>query len=71
MILGKDALPLLEEFNVANEIEANAVKELRDYMQAGGKDEAILIELTNKMEETHNKKMELYQQVQKFKLDSD
>ena len=69
MILDESAKELLEQFVVANEAETIATKKLLAYLEGGGRDEATLNALTDNMTATHNKKMDLYAQLQALRLD--
>jgi hypothetical protein len=69
MIIGTSARPLLEQFQAANEAEGIAIKELLADMQAGGNDNQKLEALTNRMTNTHDKKMDIYAQLQSVRLD--
>ncbi len=63
------AIPLLEQFRAANDAEGAAIKVLLAYMQSGGNDNKKLMELTDWMTTAHDKKMQIYQDMQRFRLD--
>lgn len=69
IIDGNAAGPLLEQFKAAEEAEGDAIAELHDAMKVGGADKAILTALTDHMTEAHNKKMDIWDQVEKLRLD--
>lgn len=69
VIDGNAAGPLLEQFKVAQEVEGAAVTALHDALKAGIRDDEILMALTDRMTETHNKKMDIWDQLQQFRLD--
>lgn len=63
------AVPLMEQFKAVNEAEGVAIKNLLTYMQSGGKDNKKLMELTDAMTSAHERKMQIYQEMQKFRID--
>jgi hypothetical protein len=63
------AMPLMEQFKEANAAEGAAITALHDYMKAGGKDNKKLMQLTNEMTAANDKKMQIYQQMKKFRID--
>ena len=70
MILdGNSADPLLEQFKSAQDAEGVAIAALHDAMKGGTKDKEILMTLTDRMTEAHNKKMDVWDQLQQFQLD--
>lgn len=69
VIDGNAAGPLLEQFKVAQEVEGTAVTALHDALKAGIRDDETLMALTDRMTETHNKKMDIWDQLQQFRLD--
>lgn len=69
VIDGNAAGPLLEHFNVAQEVEWAAVTALNDALKAGVRDDAALMALTDRMTETHNRKMDIRDELQQFRLD--
>ena len=69
MIIDMSAKPLLEQFQAANEAEGVAIKELLAYMQGGGRDNQTLEALTNRMTSTHDKKMDIYAQLEAVRID--
>jgi len=69
MIIDSSATELLEKFQSANEAEGVAIKELHAYLQGSVKDKAVLRELTKHMEDAHNKKMDIWDALQEFRLD--
>ena len=70
MIIDKNAAgPLLEQFKLAQDAESAATMALHDAMKGGMKDKEILMALTNCMTEAHNKKMDILDQLQQYRLD--
>lgn len=69
VIDGNAAGPLLEQFKVAQEVEGAAVTALNDALKAGVRDDATLMALTDRMTETHNRKMDIWDELQQFRLD--
>lgn len=63
------AVSLMEQFGAANDAEGVAIKVLLAYMQGGGNDQQKLMELTNNMTATHDRKMQIYQEMQQFRID--
>jgi hypothetical protein len=63
------AMPMLKELRSASEAEGAAINALLSYMQNGGRDNNRLLELTNEMTSSHDKKMQIYQEMQQFRLD--
>ena len=68
IIDGNEAGPLLEQFKIAQDAEGAAITALHDAMKGGMKDHAILMALTDRMTETHNKKMDIWDQLQAISL---
>ena len=69
MILdGNLAGPLLEQFKSAQDAEGVAMTALQDAMKGGMKDQEILMALTDRMTEAHNKKMDVWDQLQQHRL---
>ena len=60
---------LMEQLQAASEEEGQATKDLHNYMKSGGSDLAIMAQLTERFEETHRLKMDLYDQLQQYRLD--
>ena len=52
---GNSADPLLEQFKSAQDAEGVAIAALHDAMKGGTKDKEILMTLTDRMTEAHNK----------------
>jgi hypothetical protein len=69
VIDGNAAGPLLEQFKVAQEVEGAAITALHDAIRGGMKENEVLIALTDRMTEAHNKKMDLWDQLQQHRLD--
>lgn len=70
MILdGNTAGPLLEQFKAAQDAEGAAIKALHDALKSGLKDGAVLMALTDRMTAAHNKKMDIWDQLQPQRLD--
>ncbi len=69
MVIDESARPLLEEFQLANEAEGVAIKELLAYMQGGGRDRERMGTLTNAMSKAHGRKMDVYARLSEVRLD--
>ncbi|WP_295998926.1 hypothetical protein [Rugamonas sp.] len=69
MIYDMEALPLMEEWKAARLVENTAVENLLSAMKGGVRENAILLELTKRMEDTHNAAMDIYDRLQAFRLD--
>ncbi len=69
VIDGNAAGPLLEQFKVAQDVEGAAITALHDALKSGMKDKEALMALTDRMTETHNRKMDLWDELQQFRLD--
>lgn len=69
IIDGNTAGPLLEQFKIAQDAEAVATTALYEAMKSGMKDHGILMALTDRMTEAHNKKMDIWNQLQAVALD--
>lgn len=69
MIIDMSSKPLLDQLIVASEVEDTATKALRSALENGVRDSATLETLTNRMTETHNKKMDIWDQLEQVKLD--
>lgn len=69
VIDGNAAGPLLEQFKAAQDAESAAITALHDAMKSGMKDNKTLMALTECMNETHNKKMDIWDELQQFRLD--
>lgn len=69
MIIDMSSKPLLEQLIVATEIEDTAAKALLSALENGVRDSATLATLTNRMTETHNDKMDIWDQLKQAKLD--
>lgn len=70
MVIDGDAAgPLLEQLKIAAAAEGAAITALHDALKAGIRDDEILIALTDRMTEAHNKKMDIWDQLQQFRLD--
>ncbi|MDO9422783.1 MAG: hypothetical protein Q7T40_01150 [Methylobacter sp.] len=59
---------LLEEYTVALNNELSATKMLDALLQGGSADESTLEAQTKQMIDSHAKSMDIYDQMQKFKL---
>ena len=62
---------LLDEFETLEKKETAATNELNEYLQKGGDDMITLTKLTEKMEQVHLTKMDVYQQMQQYRLDKE
>jgi hypothetical protein len=69
IIDGNTAGHLLEQFKIAQEVEGAAITALHHALKGGMKDTGILMDLTDRMTESHNKKMALWAEIQKHRLD--
>lgn len=69
IIDGTTAGPLLEQFKVAQDAEGVAIANLLSAMKSGIRDDATLMALTDRMTETHNNKMDIWDQLQQHRLD--
>lgn len=69
IIDGNAAGPLLEQFKIAQDAEGAAITALHAAMKSGMKDHGILMSLTDRMTETHNLKMDIWDKLQKHRLD--
>jgi hypothetical protein len=63
VIDGNAAGPLLEQFKVAQDVEGAAITALHNALKAGVRDDATLIALTDRMTETHNRKMDIWDEL--------
>ena len=59
---------LLEQFKAAQDAEGRAIRAVRTAQEIGA-DSATLIGLINQMTEIHNKKMSIWNQLEKQQLD--
>lgn len=66
----KSSKELFEKFQAAQAAEGAAITALHDVMKGGMKDKEILIALTDRMTEAHNKKMDIWDQLQQHRLDA-
>ena len=62
---------LLDEFETLEKKETAATNELNENLQKGGDDMITLTKLTEKMEQVHLTKMDVYQQMQQYRLDKE
>lgn len=62
---------LLVEFQSLEKQEVVATKNMNEYLQKGGDDIIILTKLTEKMEQVHLTKMQVYEQMQQYKIDKE
>ncbi len=60
---------LIEKLQAAQAIEGAAITALHDALKGGMKDDKILGALTDRMTEAHNKKMDIWDQLQQHRLD--
>lgn len=61
---------LMEQFVAADEAEGAATQALLAYMQSGANDRTRMKELGDAMTSAHDNKMQIYAQMQKFRLDN-
>ena len=59
---------LMEEFKAASDAEGSAIRNLHDLMKLSA-DMETLKQATKTMEDTHNRKMDLFNQMQAHRLD--
>jgi hypothetical protein len=64
------AVPLLEKFQAASEVEAAAAREMLDYMQGGSGDRQVILALSEKMTRAHEAKMAIYKELQGLRIDT-
>ena len=69
MIFDINAKPVIDQLSSASEAEAVATKALLSAMENGVRDTKILEALTNQMTAAHNKKMDIWDQLQPLRLD--
>lgn len=60
---------LLVEYKSLEEQEAAAAKNMNEYLQKGGDDRITLTKLTEKMEQVHLTKIQVFEQMQQFRID--
>ena len=60
---------LFEKFQAAQTAEGAAITALHDAMSGGIKDNTVLMSLTDRMTDAHNKKMDIWDQLQQHRLD--
>ena len=71
MIFDKNtAASLIEQLKLANEHEGVAILALQAEMQKEIKDQNTIMLLTEKMSESHNKKMALWSELEKLRIDN-
>ena len=68
MIFDMSAMPLFERYKIARETEAVATKQLLAAMESGNRDMPTLEGLTQRMVDAHNKAMDIWDELQQFKL---
>ena len=68
MIFDLSAMPLFERYKIARETEAVATKQLLAAMESGNRDMPTLEGLTQRMVDAHNKAMDIWDELQQFKL---
>ena len=68
MIFDMSAMPLFERYKIARETEAVATKQLLAAMESGNRDMPTLEDLTQRMTDAHNKAMDIWDELQQFKL---
>ena len=69
MILDSSATPTLERFKMAADAESAAIKALLAALQDGVRDSAVLMPLTQAMENAGSEKMRIYRELETFRLD--
>jgi hypothetical protein len=60
---------LLEQLRIAKEAEAIAIRALGSALKSGVKNTETLRTLSDQMTEAHNNSMDIWNQLQKFRLD--
>ena len=68
MIFDMSAMPLFERYKIARETEAVATKQLLAAMESGNRNMPTLEDLTQRMTDAHNKAMDIWDELQQFKL---
>jgi len=68
MIFDMSAVHLFEKYKIAREAEAVATKQLLAAMESCNRDMPSLEDLTQRMTDAHNKAMDIWDQLQQFKL---
>ena len=69
MIVDMRAQPLIDRLLAANEAEGVAIKALHDYLQGGGRDNEKAEALLSGMTRAHDKKMDIWSQLEAVRLD--
>ena len=69
MIIDMNSKPLLDKLIAASEVEGAATKALLAALENGIRDSVTLDNLATRMTETHNKKMDIWDQLQQVRLD--
>jgi hypothetical protein len=62
---------LLAEYKLLEEQEAAATKNMNEYLQKGGVDIFNLTKLSEKMEQVHLTKIQVYEQLQQYRIDEE
>ena len=68
MIFDTSATPLLNQFKIAKEVEAEANKQLLAAMASGVRDHAVLGELVTRMEEATSSAADIWAKLQAIAL---
>lgn len=71
MIISSEHHDLIEEFKKANEIEGEAIKALNTYMASTDADRSITMQLFQRFEDAHGRKMKLYAQLKELDFSND
>ena len=61
---------LFGQFSAAQSVEVTAIAALHDALRGGVKDNEILMTLTDRMTEAHQKKMGIWHQLQQHRIDT-
>ena len=60
---------LFAKYQTAQEAETAAIKAFNLFIHQGGKDMRIAAELSKRMEDAHNMAMDIWDQLQQYRLD--
>ena len=66
-VYSQEATELMSKYREADEAESVAIKALDEYMKAGGGE--LIRDLSEKIESAHAKKLSIYNEMQKYRLD--
>lgn len=63
------SMELIEKLQAAQAAEGVAITALHDALKSGIKDDDVLVALTDSMTDAHNKKMDIWDQLQQHRID--